>query len=342
MKLLPSLLIFLSLNQHVISQQSHLYCVAFYNVENLFDPENNPNTFDDDYTPDGRHHWTSTLLHQKINQLAKVMISIGQKETQNAPLIIGLAEVENRKVLELLIAHPTMRPFNYGIVHYESPDARGIDVALLYQKEWFIPGESKRYRLDLINPKTQLKRTTRDQLVVSGYLDEEPLHFLVNHWPSRRGGEKRSQSGRMAAARLQKRLIDSLQRLETEVKIIAMGDYNDDPINKSIQELVRPDKSGYFRSFQPLFNPMKQLYKRGLGSLAYRDRWHLFDQFLVSKPFLKKEGIHLIAAKIFSPLFLRTVEGNYKGYPFRNHINGERLEGYSDHFPVYLLFAKPL
>ena len=342
MKPLLLFLLFVVPSHELLAQQAHLYSIAFYNVENLFDPENNPNTFDDDYTPEGRHRWTPVLLHQKINQLAKVIVAVGKQQTRNAPIIIGLAEVENRNVLELLIVHPKLRPFDYGIVHYDSPDARGIDVALLYQKEQFTLDDSKRYGLELINPKTQLKKTTRDQLVVGGYLAGEHLYLLVNHWPSRRGGEKRSEAGRVAAAYLQRRIIDSLQRLETTVKIIAMGDFNDNPINKSIQLLVKPDQKGYFKYFIPLFNPMENLFQNGLGSLAYNDRWFLFDQILISKTLKQGTGLRGIKASIFNPIGLQTPEGRYKGYPFRNQIKGKKLVGYSDHFPVYLLIAKPL
>ena len=341
MKFLLSLLIFFSL-QSIFSQEVHLYCIAFYNVENLFDINDNPNTFDDDYTPKGRNQWTLATFNQKIDQLASVISGIGIEETHNAPLLLGLAEIENRHVLEALVAHPKLRPYGYGIVHFDSPDFRGIDVALLYQKERFNLSEAKTYRLELIDSKTQFKKTTRDQLVVSGYLNEDLLHVLVNHWPSRRGGERRSQSSRMAAAYLQRRIIDSLQGLDTDAKIISMGDYNDDPTNKSLQLLVKQDPKSYLKNFKPLFNPMERLYKMGLGSLAHNDRWHLFDQLLISKVLLDSEELSLIATKLFNPPFLRTPDGNYQGYPFRVRRKGMLLDGFSDHFPVYSIFAKPL
>ena len=324
-----------------IGQEVHLHTVAFYNLENFFDPLDNPDTFDDDYTPEGRHQWTDSLFRQKTAQLAKVIAQIGRKETQQPPVFLGVAEAENLWVLQQLARHPTLRPYAYEVVHFESPDARGIDVGLLYQKKHFILKKAKAYALPLVNPNTQRRRTTRDQLVVSGFFGEEELVFLVNHWPSRRGGERKSNPGRMAAARLQQRIIDSLQRQNAYVKIISMGDFNDNPTDKSLRLLSTP--SSYRKSFKPLYNPMESLYEKGVGSLAHRNRWHLFDQILISQNVHhREEGLFFLKAGVFNPSFLHTPEGTYRGYPYRNHILGTVLKGYSDHFPVYVLLAKPV
>ncbi|MDA7694021.1 endonuclease/exonuclease/phosphatase family protein [Flavobacteriaceae bacterium] len=336
MRLMASFFLLLFLNLTLLSQE--VQTVAFYNVENLFDSKDDPKTFDDDYTPEGRNHWTSTLVNQKIEHLAQVLSSIGKKETKRPPLLIGLAEVENRALLERLIAHPKLRAYGYEIIHFDSPDYRGIDVGLLYQKEFFFLENFKTYRLTLINPKTQNRSSTRDQLVVSGYWENEALTVLVNHWPSRRGGQKRSEASRMAAARLQQRIIDSLQRLEPKRTLISMGDFNDNPNNKSIRYLIK--ENSYKPHFQPLYNPMQQLFKKGIGSLAYRDRWHLFDQILVDQELLNREGIILLKTAVFNPPYLKNPDGKYKGYPYRNTIQGTQLKGYSDHFPVYIVLGK--
>ena len=289
--------------------------------------------------PRGRRQWTDSLFWQKNAQLAKVIAQIGRKETQQPPVFLGVAEAENLSVLQQLARHPILRPYAYEVVHFESPDARGIDVGLLYQKKRFILKKAKAYALPLVNPNTQRRRATRDQLVVSGFFGEEELVFLVNHWPSRRGGERRSNPGRMAAARLQQRIIDSLQRQNASVKIISMGDFNDNPTDKSLRFLSTP--SSYRKSFKPLYNPMEPLYEKGVGSLAHRNRWHLFDQILLSQNFHhKEEGLFFLKARVFNPPFLHTPEGTYQGYPYRNHILGTVLKGYSDHFPVYVLLAK--
>lgn len=320
------------------AQSYQAHSIAFYNLENLFDAEDDPNTFDDDYTPEGRNHWTDTLVQQKIDQLAKVIVQIGKKETQQPPLLLGVSEVENRVLLERLVAHPLLNAFHYGIAHFDSPDTRGIDVGLLYRKSIFSVMETKKYKLHLIHPKTQSKSHTRDQLVVSGYWNEQKIAVLVNHWPSRRGGQKRSEAARMAAARLQQKVVDSIQADDPKSLIISMGDFNDNPNNKSLQILTR--KSNYYPLYIPLFNPMKKKFKHGIGSLAFRDRWHLFDQILISKNVFHPNTPHLVKAAVFNPPFLKNKEGKFIGYPFRNKIVGNQLYGYSDHFPVYLILAK--
>ena len=143
------------IQSNFFNQKAYVHSVAFYNVENLFDSLDDPDTFDDDYTPDGRLHWNDLLLDQKINQLAEVLSKVGRRETKRPPLIIGLVEVENRTVLELLIKHPLLKPYQYEIIHYESPDFRGIDVAFLYQKNHFTPSNHKAYKLDLVDAKNQ-------------------------------------------------------------------------------------------------------------------------------------------------------------------------------------------
>lgn len=320
------------------TQKAHLHSIAFYNVENLFDTKNNSEKFDDDYTPKGRYQWNEILLEQKINQLAQVLYKVGINKTKRPPLIIGLAEVENRKVLDLLINHPLLKPYQYEIIHYESPDFRGIDVAFIYQKNHFNPSNHKTYNLELVDPKNQTPRTTRDQLVVSGYLGKEELYFIINHWPSRRGGVKKSDPSRFKAARLHQKISDSLFRIQKEVRIISMGDYNDNPNNKSIKYLTQKHK--YHKVI--FDNPMKSLFKKGVGSLAYNDQWFLFDQILTSPDWKKKSSLEILGVNVYNPSFLRNSEGRYKGYPYRVQIKGNQLKGYSDHFPVYLLLAEKL
>jgi len=319
------------------SLSQEIQAVVFYNVENLFDSKDNPNTYDEDFTPNGRYHWTIEMVSQKINQIAKTLAEVGKRETQQAPLLIGLAEIENRAVVEQLIKHPKLRPFNYGIVHFESPDFRGIDVCLLYRKDHFILEHAKVYALPLVDPKTQHKRTTRDQLVVSGYWKKYVLSILVNHWPSRRGGQKRSEASRMAAAALQLKIIDSLQRLDPKRYLISMGDFNDNPTNRSVKKLTT--ENSYRPFFKPLYNPMTSLFKKGVGTLAHRDRWHLFDQILFDQELRSGEELLLLKTAVFNPSYLRNPRGKFKGYPYRHEIQGVLLKGYSDHFPVYVLLG---
>ncbi|MEH6680746.1 MAG: endonuclease/exonuclease/phosphatase family protein [Sediminicola sp.] len=311
--------------------------IAFYNVENLFDTINDPLTFDDDRTPLGKDVWTSARYREKIRKMAKVISSIGADVTHTSPDILGLCEIENRKVVEDLISDPNLRDKGYGIVHYDSPDRRGIDVALLYKESAFIPTSSKSHRL-LIHDDDMERKYTRDQLVVSGYMDGEPIHFLVNHWPSRSGGEARSRPHRMAAAELNKRIIDSLRRREVDAKIIGMGDFNDDPSSPSLKKILGTKDKKKAVEKGGLYNAMAVFYRKGEGTLAYRDQWNVFDQLYLSEALLGPLGerYRFWKANIFRPAYLTTQSGPYKGYPYRTYAGGSHTGGYSDHYPVYL------
>lgn len=315
--------------------------IAFYNVENLFDIENDSLTFDDDRTPEGKDNWTLDRYEKKIEHISRVLSEIGNDITSTSPDIIGLCEVENNAVIEDLIAHKNLQDKNYGIVHFDSPDERGIDVALLYKKAAFIPNSYKSHRLLLFN-EDGFRDYSRDQLVVGGFLDNEQFYFIVNHWPSRSGGEARSKPNRMAAAELNKRIIDSIVRFDANAKIISMGDLNDDPTSDSLKKVLRT--KGKPNTLEPndLFNPMERLFKKGVGSLAYRDKWNLFDQLfftanLVSKP---KDSYSFWKAAVFTPSYLLDPSGRYKGYPLRTYAGGSYVGGYSDHFPVYMYLVK--
>ena len=237
-----------------------------------------------------------------------------------------------------MTVEPKLREFGYDIVHFDSPDMRGIDVALLYRKSLFLLESTKKYKLFLTDPKTQHRRTTRDQLVVSGFWHEVEFTISVNHWPSRRGGQKRSEASRNAAAQLQQKILDSIQRKNPSAYLISMGDYNDNPNDESVSLLTQ--KSNYRPQYDPLFNPMRKLFQNGIGSLAHRDRWHLFDQILLSQNWKSKKGVVFIKSAVFNPPFLRNPEGKFRGYPYQTSVSGNTLNGYSDHFPVYVLIGK--
>tara|TARA_Y100000815_G_scaffold275527_1_gene314294 strand:+ start:12001 stop:13020 length:1020 start_codon:yes stop_codon:yes gene_type:complete len=317
--------------------------IAFYNLENLFDTENDPLTFDDDRTPDGKDHWTKEIYADKLKNMARVIAEIGEDVTKTSPVIIGVSEIENRKVLEDLLNEPALRDKNYGIVHYDSPDRRGIDVALLYQKNIFKLIDSSKHELfiyDIDNPEKRVY--TRDQLLVSGLLDGDKIHVIVNHWPSRSGGEARSRSKREAAAALNKKIIDSLQKSEPSAKIITMGDLNDDPTNSSLKKVLGTKaKRKNVKEFD-LYNPMEEMYKKGIGSLAYRDSWNLFDQIIISEPLLEDDysSYRYYKAGVYNKNYLSNPRGQYKGYPYRSFANGAYTGGYSDHFPVFVYLIK--
>ncbi|SDQ10152.1 endonuclease/exonuclease/phosphatase family protein [Flagellimonas zhangzhouensis] len=342
MRLLICLLVLISTSLY--GQQSKnftLRTIAFYNCENLFDTENDSLTFDDDRTPEGRYHWTTERYWQKVEHLSKVISQIGKETSKTSPDIVGLCEVENRKVVEDLIAHADLVEKDYGIVHFDSPDERGIDVALLFKKASFLPTSFKSHRLLLFDDMGD-REYTRDQLVVGGIMDEEEIHFIVNHWPSRRGGSAKSQPLRIRAALLNKRIMDSIQRLNPDAKIISMGDLNDDPIDDSLKKILKTKGNIKQVDSVSLFNPMEKMFRKGVGSLAYRDKWNLFDQIFMTSSLLDEshQKLSYWKAGIFAPSFMRTENGRFKGYPLRTYSGGTYTAGYSDHFPTYLFLIK--
>lgn len=343
MRFFQSIFFFLTLLSFTQEPDTYqIRTIAFYNLENLFDTKNDSLVYDDDRTPDGKDQWTPLRYTHKIENMAKVLSEIGSKENKTAPDIIGVCEVENLGVLEDLVHHEFLSAFNYGIVHFDSPDERGIDVALLYKKDAFVPVNFNSHRLLLF--KLDGKRDyTRDQLIVEGLLDNEQIYFMVNHWPSRSGGEARSRPFRVEAAKLNKRIIDSVRRFNTHAKIISMGDFNDDPIDPSFKKVLKVEKNSKKLDSTSLYGPMEKLYRKGRGSLAYRDKWNLFDQFYMTSSLINNnpnKGYRYWKTGIFTPAYLLDPKGRYKGYPLRTYAGGSYIGGYSDHFPVYLHLIK--
>jgi hypothetical protein len=343
---IPLLIVLILTVTTVFSQEKKAYkvnTIAFYNLENLFDTENDPLTYDDDRTPDGKDHWTEEIYQDKLKNMAKVMAEIGAEVSGSAPTIIGVCETENRKVLEDLVNQETLVEQDYGIIQFDSPDRRGIDVALLYKKKLFTPTHYKAKELLIYDDNDKSKRVfTRDQLVVSGVLDGEKIHLIVNHWPSRSGGEKRSRSKRIKAAKLNRQIIDSIFSDDPYAKIITMGDLNDDPSNTSVKDHLNAKRKTSELGIKELYNPMEDLAKQGYGSLAYRDSWNLFDQIIISTELTKKDfsSYRFYQAGIYNKTYLVNAHGRYKGYPYRSFASGSYTGGYSDHFPVYIYLVK--
>ncbi|MCP9199438.1 endonuclease/exonuclease/phosphatase family protein [Gramella sp. GC03-9] len=319
--------------------------VAFYNVENLFDTEDNPDIFDDDRSATGKDKWDEQKYRRKIDNISRVISEIGTDQAGQPPVVIGLCEVENIQVLEDLVSHPNLLDFNYGIIHFDSPDERGIDVALLYRKQVFRPLEYHPRKLLIYESDKAMKRDyTRDQLVVTGLLNNEEISFIVNHWPSRGGGEARSAYKREKAAFLNLRIIDSIKRIDPESRIISMGDFNDDPSSKSFKKILKTQSKNDELGNDYLFNPMENMLKNGQGSLAYRDTWNLFDQFFMTSNLTGNsgEGWQFYKAGIFKKPYLETQTGQFKGYPRRTYGYSGYEGGYSDHFPVYIYLIRPV
>lgn len=316
-----------------------LFCIAFYNLENLFDTINDPSINDEEFLPAGKNNWTGKRYQEKLNHLSTVISMIGTDLSPDGPVILGVTEVENRKVLEDLIKEEGIRSRNYKIVHFDSPDRRGIDVSLLYQPAYFRLLHADAHRLSVPN---ESDYRTRDQLVVSGICENDTLHFIVGHWPSRSSGEKVTLPYRMAAASLARTIVDSIFAVSSNAKIILMGDLNDNPTDKSVLKVLGTTASREDATKGILYNPMTQLYKKGIGSLAYRDAWSLFDQMILSASLVHGDlgSYRFYKAKVFNERFLAQPEGEYKGYPYRTYGGGVYLGGYSDHFPVYLYLYK--
>ena len=321
-----------------------IHTIAFYNLENLFDTINDPNKFDEASPMMELKTNRTEIYKKKVHNMARVIADIGSETTQNSPVILGVSEVENREVLEDVVNDPLLLSKDYGIVHFHSPDARGIDVGMLYQKKLFTPLSTSSHELKIYEDTPRKRVYTRDQLLVSGKLEGEMIHILVNHWPSRSGGEARSRPKRVAAAKLCKHLVDSLQVIDPYAKIFIMGDFNDNPTNASVKDVLKAQKNKNAVGLKGIYNPMENLAKKGFGSNAYRDAWSLFDQVMVTKPLLEKDysSFRFYKAGIFNKNYLISKKGQYKGYPFRSFSNGGFTDGFSDHFPVYVYVIKEI
>jgi len=341
------LLLFIIVSSILIAQkdttkQYHVAAIGFYNLENLhdtiFDADTNK-IMQDDYTPTGDKKWNTEKYYHKLKNLSKVIAEMATEIVPDGLAILGIAEIENKNVVDDLVKTEKLKGRNYQVVHYESPDKRGIDVGLIYNPNYFKLESSKSFRL---KSEGEEKFFTRDQLLVSGYLNGEMIHVIVAHWPSRSGGEKKSAPKRIAAADLGRSIIDSLLAYDAKAKIIYMGDLNDDPTNISVKKHLNTVDKPELVKDNTLFNPMESFYKKGIGTLAYRDTWNLFDQLIVSPGLVGNDysSYKFYNAKVFNKNYLKQTTGQYAGYPFRTHAGGAYTGGYSDHFPVYLFLIK--
>lgn len=316
-------------------------CIGFYNLENFYDTIDDPKKNDDEFTPAGPYGYNSRIYRDKVSKLEEVVSQIATEQTPDGLALIGVAEIENRKVLEDLVAQPKLAGRKYGIVHYNSPDARGVDVGLLYNPKYFKPLHSEPLLVKLTNADGS-PYYTRDVLWVAGNFYGETIHIFVNHWPSRRGGEEASAPSRAKAAATAKRIIDSLVKEKPATKIVLMGDLNDDPVSPSVVEVLGAKENQQDVKPGGMFNPWVKLYKSGIGTLAYNDAWNLFDQIIISSGWLdkKQSGFFFTQPHIFNRQFMVQKTGRYKGYPMRTWDGNRYNEGYSDHFPTYLEFLK--
>jgi endonuclease/exonuclease/phosphatase family metal-dependent hydrolase len=309
------------------------FVAMFYNVENLFDTADDPKVNDDEFTPAGKVPWTEERLNTKIKQIGQVMNDIASPAM---PDLVGFAEVENTLVLEMLTSSDLLSKNKYNIVHYDSPDERGIDVAMIYNASTFKLISSE--PLEVILPGNDL---TRDILYIKGKVNSgEILHVFINHWPSRREGTELSEPNRMAAANVLRAKIDAIQKLEKSANILVLGDFNDEPSDKTITVGLKSKSPEMTVKSADLCSMLYPEYKKGEGSLFYKD-WDLFDQIIVSGNTLtRKKGLRTSVdhAEIFRAEYLlfKTKEGESR--PNRTMSSSKYFGGYSDHLPVYVIF----
>ncbi len=320
------------------AQKEDKIALGFYNLENLFDTIDNPNVRDTEFTPKGDKEWDSRRYETKLKNMAQTISRIGTDKDGRGLAVVGICEVENRGVVEDLVAEESLRGRDYQIIHHDSPDARGIDCALLYQADLFEPTATKVYPLVMDD---LLDFESRDQLLVSGLLQGEKVHVLVNHWPSRYGGTEKTIPMRAAAARLAKHISDSLRSINPDAKILIMGDLNDDPQDASVYEILGAKESKEKAGENGFYNPMNLMHKNGDGTLTYRGKWNLFDQIVLSPGlFNGTEGWQLQGAYVYRDKDIIVQEGKYKDHPLRTFGGKKYLAGYSDHLPVYVVLEQ--
>jgi hypothetical protein len=339
---LATLIVISTFSSEAQEKKYQVVVVGFYNLENLFDTINDPSKDDGEFLPDGSYRYTGKIYKDKLQHLSDVISLIGTDASPEGLAVMGCAEVENDTVLNDLVRMPKLEGRHYKIVHYNSPDIRGVDVGLLYNPKYFTPKYSASLFIPLFESDEVTPRYTRDVLYVEGLLLGEPVFIFVNHWPSRRGGEEASAPYRGIAAGVCRHKIDSIIKINPDAKIILMGDLNDDPVNTSMTKVI--GAKGDMRDVKrgDIYNPWMSYYKNGIGTLAYNDAWNLFDQIVISSAWLDKtqKGLFYKGAGIFKKPWLIQTTGKYKGYPKRTYDFNKYMGGYSDHFPTYIILLK--
>ncbi|MDH6354395.1 putative extracellular nuclease [Dysgonomonas sp. PH5-45] len=339
-RIILTVVVLLFLSSSTSTAQEKRFAFAFYNLENLFDTHHDTGKYDWEYTPTGNKRWTKDRYKKKINNLAFVIDKLGKPHCPEGITILGVGEVENKQALTDLIRNKHIAKRKFGFVHHESPDARGIDVALIYEAKVFKVLSSKAYPLNKI--KNQQVRT-RYQLLVKGVLNQrDTLHIIVNHWPSRK--DKRNVEQRDYAAKLTKRIADSILQSNTKAKIVIMGDFNDNPDNRSCRVILNAKRNKTDVKKGGLYNPMWNIYKKGIGTYCYQGWWNMYDQFIISESLIapsgKNKGLAFTKAEVCRFDFLLQKQGKYKGYPLRTFSGNIFLNGYSDHLPIVSYFER--
>lgn len=302
------------------------FSIAFYNLENLFDPLENDKTLDKDFTPNGIYKWDRDKYLHKINNLSKTISKIGLTRCDTPPVLIGVCEVENEACLSDLINSSSLKPFDYDFIFHKSPDQRGIHVALLFQKKHFQVKVKKstpiRFSHDFETERT------RDILHIKGRLFDKPIHLILNHWPSRSDGTSKTKHKRNSASNELLKLVDKINHSEKQANIFIMGDFNDEPSSESLKPILD-------LGFE---NPMLEFQKLKKGSVKFKGKWIMFDQILFNHNLKNTFWFNYLSTQIYVEPSLIQKSGRHRGAPKRTFNGSYYLGGYSDHFPVFLYF----
>ncbi|MBR5700174.1 MAG: endonuclease/exonuclease/phosphatase family protein [Bacteroidales bacterium] len=339
------------------AQKGSSYVIGFYNLENLFDTYHDEGKNDYQYLPDGDNAWTEVKYAKKLHNMAHVIAEMA-KENGRYHTVLGVSEVENRHALEDLVAEPEIADANFQIIHYDGPDRRGVDCALLYRPELMQVVSSESIPFDFNSEKIKFEMDkeaqdnfrTRDILMVHGIIDGEHFAFYVCHLPSRIGGkgqDLRARGGEIA--------YEHARKMEAEfpgIKIVVMGDMNDNPTDESMAVYLRGKEDIKEVGEEDFFSPFLSMFKAGYGTLAYRGEWNIYDCILVNynlahaqkgtlriQPLIKKKKAQYYG-RVFQKPFMTNQTGQYAGTPFRTFSGGQFIGGYSDHYPTYIVVSK--
>jgi hypothetical protein len=347
------------------SQPQYISAIAgFYNLENLFDTINDTRIEDEEFLPNSEKKYNTAAYNRKLSYIAKVIAGMGTDVNPEGLALLGVVEIENGTVLKDLLATAELKDRNYQYVQYQSPDERGIDVGLIYNPKYFTVLESHPHTVLLPD-----KHPTRDILVVKGDFVGDTVYVLVNHWPSRRGGnnaadlankdvaynsnntglrtdgEELSRPARLAAAKECMSIVDSIYMQNPKAKIMIMGDLNDDPTSPSVVNGIKAKDDMAAVQPKDIYNPFTEYFKKGFGTLVFGGKWNLFDQIMFSQSWLDQQqlkGWFLYKSHIYYRDFLIEQKGDYKGYPKRSWVGNRWNDGYSDHLPVYTVLVRAL
>lgn len=351
--IVAALLLLMSLSASAQKTQQN-YVIGFYNLENLFDIYDDPVKNDSEFLPEGKNKWTQAKYEKKLHNMAKVIRSMADNN-KRWHTILGISEIENRLIIEDLVSQPEIADANYQIVHYDSPDRRGVDVALLYKPDQFTYLDSESIPFDF-NSDIDFSDTdtsyfkTRDILMVHGLIAGEHFAFYVAHLPSRIGGKGGNLRGRGGEIIYNHAMM--MEEKYPGIKIVAMGDMNDNPTDDSMAKYLHGQERLENVTPGEFFSPYVSMLKAGYGSLCYQGVWSIYDLELVNynlahapdgglkiQPVTKNHGKEYYGV-VFKRPWMTTQKGQYKGYPFRTFSNGAFVGGYSDHYPTYIVIGK--